>query len=86
MNLSIGFRLDHRYNLGTGLCQFCLGNHKSSISKVLKARVYQHQVIAGGGGAPTLEDVAYFMAPYEVSFPEMVAIARSAQTRLRVVL
>ena len=53
---------------------------------MLKARVDQQQVIAGGDGAPTLADTAYLTAPDEVTLPETVAMAQSAHARLQVVL
>ena len=69
MTLAIGFYLNNRYDLGTGLHQFCLGWHTSAAWKMLKVRVDQNQFIEGGGGAPTLADVAYLTALYEVPLP-----------------
>ena len=86
MNLALGFLLDYRYDLETGLRQISLGQHISATRKVLKARVNQHQVILGGGGAPAVTDSAYLTAPYGVSLPETVVMERSAHARLWVVL
>ena len=33
MTLTLGLCLDHRYNLGKGICQFCLGQHTSTVKK-----------------------------------------------------
>ena len=63
MTPTLGFRLKHRDDLGRGLHQFCLGKHTSTAIKLIKACTYQHQVIAGGGGTPTLEKAAYLTAP-----------------------
>ena len=54
ITLSLIFHLNHRYNLGTGLHQVCIGQHSASTRNILKARVQKHQVIADRGGAPTL--------------------------------
>ena len=54
MDLALGFRLYHRYYLDMGLHQLCLVQHTFYARKMLKARIDQDQVIAGGGGAPTL--------------------------------
>ena len=84
--LSLGFPLNHRDDLGTGIHQFCLGQHNYASGKVPKARFDQHQIISGGGGIPTLVYAAYLTAPYGVFFPETVPMARSAHARLMVVL
>ena len=86
MTLTLDFRLGHRDNLGTGLPQFCLGQHNSASSKLLKVRVDRHQVIAGVGGAPTLSDKEYLTAPDGVTLPETLAMTQSVHARLRVVL
>ena len=86
MDLSLGFRLDHREDPGTDLHNFCLGQHSSTAWNVLKDRVDPHQVIVDGGISPTLADASYLTAPYGVSFPETVAMARSAYACLWVVI
>ena len=52
VTLTLGFLLNHRDNLGTGINQFYMGNHTYVSRKLLKDCVEQHQVIAGGKGAP----------------------------------
>ena len=85
--LALGFDINHRYYLRTGLHQFCLVHHNSAVWNVLKARVDEHQVIASGGdGGPTLADTAYLMVPEIVSLSEMVEMSRSAHAYLWVVL
>ena len=71
--------------MGTGIHQFCLGHHTSNAWKVLKARIYQHQFIAGGSGTTTLADVAYLTAPDGVYLLETAGTAQSAHELLRVV-
>ena len=77
MDLAIGSLLYHMDNLGMGLHQFGL---------IQKARVDQHQVIAGAVGAPTLANAAFLMVPYGFSLTKMVAIAQIIHIRLLVVL
>ena len=52
ITLSLGFLLDHQYDLGTCLHQFGMGQHNYTAWKVMKARTDTHQVIAGGDAAP----------------------------------
>ena len=52
----------------------------------MKSRIDQHQVIAGGGGSPTLAKAAYLTAPDGVSLLETLDIAWSAHAHLRVVI
>ena len=81
MTLDLVFHLNHRDNLGTGLHLFYLIQHK-----VLNACSDQHQVVAGGGGTPTLVDACYLPAPDGVSLPEKVVMAWSAHARLQLSL
>ena len=76
LTLSLGFCLDHRDNLGTGIHQFWIGQHTSAARKVLKARAEQHQVIAGCDAAPSLDDMAALMAPDGVSLPYTLSMAQ----------
>ena len=85
MTLSLSFCLNQRDNLGTGIHRFCLRQHTFTSRSLLKAHIDQHQFITDGGGFPTLADAAYLMAPYGVSLPNTLVMARSAHTRLRVV-
>ena len=82
--LSLGFY--HRYDLGTGILQFCLGQHMSASSELLKARVDQHRVIVGVSRSLTLSDAAYLTAPDWVSLPDTLDMAYSTHIRLWVVL
>ena len=86
MTLALGFCLKHRDNMGMVIQQLCIGKNTSDTRKVLKARTNQHQVIAGSGGTPTMEDAAYLTVPNGFSLPETEEMARSAHKRLRVVL
>ena len=84
--LNLGFRLNHRDNLGTVLHQFVIGQQTSSARKFLKACSNQHQVITGGVAAPYLADEDTLIDPDGVSLPATLAMARGSHTRLRVVL
>ena len=86
MSLSLGFSLDQRNDLGTELHQVCLVHNTSDARKFLKARVNQHQAIAGGVVAPTLADTAYLTVPDRVTLPENLAMAQITHALLHVVL
>ena len=86
ITLSLRFCPEHSVNLGTGIHQFCLGKHTPASRKLLKTRVDQHQVIAGGSGPLNLANVVYLTATYGVPLHETLAIARSVHMRLPVVL
>ena len=63
-----------------------MGQHTSAAREVLKARVDQHQVIAGGGASPSLEDASKMVATDGVSFPATLSMARRSHAWMRVVL
>ena len=86
MALYLRLCLNHRDYLGTGLHQFCLGQHTSAVRKILKARMDQNQVILGDGGSPNLADAAYLMVPNGLYLPETLTMAQSVHTHLCVVL
>ena len=83
---TLGFRLDHRNNLGKGLHQFGLGQYTPAARKVLKVHANQHQVVVGGGTAPSPADVATLTASDDVSLSATMHMALRAHTWLRVVL
>ena len=68
LNLSLGFLLDHWDDLGMGVHQFGMGQHTSVTKAVLKACTDQHQVTAGGGAAPSLEEASTMIAPDRLFF------------------
>ena len=86
LNLSLGFGLYHRDNLGMGLYQFGLSQDTPATRKVLKAGSNQYHVITGGGATPLLADAATLMAPDGISLTPIVAMARGDHTRTGVVL
>ena len=86
LTLSLGFRLYQWDNFHTGLhpCGIC--QKISAAWKVLKAHSEQHQVIAGGGAAPSLVDAATMTAPDGVSLQATLVMAQGPHKRMRVVL
>ena len=86
ITLDLGFRIYHRDNLGMDLHQFGIGQNTSAARKVLKACDNQHQVITGGGAAPSQANVAMMMAPDGVSLQATLSMERGAHARLRVLL
>ena len=69
LTLALGFRLEHRDELGSGFHQFRLGEHTSAARKLLKSEADKYQVIVGGGAAPSLSDATTLTAPDGVSLP-----------------
>ena len=63
-----------------------MGHHTSNSRKLLKACVYQHQVITGESGYPNLADDVYLRVTERVSLPDILDVACSAHTHLWVVL
>ena len=86
MTLSLVFRLYQWDDLGKGLHKFCLGKNPSATRKILKSRVDQHEVFAGVGRAPTLEELASLTAPNSVSLQEYFPVYQSLRILLCVVL
>ena len=84
--LTLGFRLNLKENLEMWLHQLYLGKHTSAARKLLNAHVDQRQVIAGGSGAPTLDDTAYLTATDGVALPETLAVSKSTHAQVRVIL
>ena len=74
ITLTIGFRLEHRDDLGSGLHKFGFVQHTSASRKMLKVRSDQHQVIMGGRTAPFLADAATLEAPDGVSLPTTLSM------------
>ena len=85
ITLKLGSRLDYRDDLGMGLHPFGLGHQTSAAQKALKARAEKHQVIADGGSAPSLSDMATLTAPDGVTLPDTLAMTRGSHARLRVI-
>ena len=73
---SLGSCLDHHKDLDTGLHQFVIVQHTSTTRKLVKFCADQHQVIAGGGAAPSLADTAMLMKIYCVSLSSTLAMAQ----------
>ena len=73
---ALGSRLDHHKYLDTGLHQFVIVQHTSTTRKLVKFCADQHQVIAGGGAAPSLADTAMLMKIYCVSLSSTLAMAQ----------
>ena len=80
--LYLGLRIYHRDNLGMGMHQFCLGQNYAATCNILKSCVDQHQVVAGGGGDPTLVYKARLVDPSGVSLLESFPMERSAYMQL----
>ena len=52
--LALGFRMESRDNLTTGLHPFVLGQHTSTVRKFLRGQVDRYAMVSSGTGAPSL--------------------------------
>ena len=86
LTLTLGFRLEHCDDLGSGLHQFRISQHTYTSRKVLEARADRNQVITGNGATPSLDDAFTLMVPDGVSLPVTLAMAQGSHKWMRVVL
>ena len=60
---ALGFRVDSRDNLTTGLHPFVLGQHTATVRKFLRGQVDRYSMVASGTGAPSLANLEILSAP-----------------------
>ena len=65
--LVLGFRMEIRDNLTTGLHPFVLGQHIATVRKFLRGQADRYAMVASGAGAPSLADVEILSAPNGVT-------------------
>ena len=61
--LAIGFRMESRDDLTTGLHPFVLGQNTATVRKFLRSQAERFAMVASGAGAPSLADVEILSAP-----------------------
>ena len=74
--LTLGFRMEIRDDLPTGLHPFVLGQHKSTVRKFLRGQADQYAMVASGAGTPSLADIEILSAPNGMSLPRNFLMAR----------
>ena len=55
--LALGFRMESRDDLTTGLHPFVLGQHTATVRKFLRGQADRYAMVASGTGAPSLANV-----------------------------
>ena len=73
--ITIGFRVEIRDNLTTGLHPFVLGHHTATVMKFLRGQAERYAMVASGAGAPSLADVEILLAPDGVTLPQKCLMA-----------
>ena len=74
--LALGFRMESRDDLTTGLHPFVLGQHTATVRKFLRIQADRYAMVASGTGAPSLADVEILSAPGGVTLPRNFSMAR----------
>ena len=74
--LTLGFRMEIRDDLTTGLHPFVLGQHTSTVRKFLRGQADQYAMVASGAGTPSLADIEILSAPNGMSLPRNFLMAR----------
>ena len=62
--LALGFSMESRDDLTTGLHSFVLGQHTAMVRNFLRGQEYWYAMVASGVGAPSLADVEILSAPF----------------------
>ena len=84
--LALGFRMESRDDLTTGLHPFVLGQHTATVRKFLRGQADRNAMVASGTGAPSLADVEILSAPDRVTLPRNFSMARGQWLRTRLIV
>ena len=84
--LALGFRMEIRDDLTTGLHPFVLGQHTATVRKFLRGQAYRYAMVASGTGAPSLANVDILSAPDGVTLPRNFSMARGQWTRTGMII
>ena len=74
--LVLGFRMESRYDLATGLHPFVLVQHMTTVRKFLRGQAGRYAMVASGAVAPSLANVEILLAPEGVTLPRNFSMAR----------
>ena len=84
--LALGFRMEIRDDLTTGLHPFVLGQHMATVRKFLRDQADRYAMVASGTGAPSLADVEILLAPDGVTLTQNFSMARWQWPRTRLIV
>ena len=75
--LALGFRMESRDDLTTGLHPFVLGQHTATVRKFLRGQADGYAMVASGIEAPSLADVEILSATNGVTLPRNFSMVHS---------
>ena len=84
--LALGFRMESRDDLTTGLHPFVLGQHTATVRKFLCGQADRYTMVASGTGAPSLANVEILSAPDGITLPHNFSMARRQWLRNRLIV
>ena len=84
--LALGFRMEGRDDLTTGIHPFFLGQHMATVPKFLRGKADRYAMVASGTGAPSLADVEILSAPDGFTLPRNFSMARGQWLRTRLIV
>ena len=84
--LALGFRMESRDDLTTGLHPFFLGQHTAMVRKFLRGQADRYAMVASGTGATLLVDVEILSAPDGITLPHNFSMARGQWLRNRLIV
>ena len=84
--LALGFRMESRDDLTTGLHHFLLRQHQATVHKFLCVQADRYAMVASGTEAPSLADVEILLAPDGVTLPRNFSMARWQWLRTRLIV
>ena len=84
--LALGFRMESRDVLTTGLHPFVLGHHTATVLNVLCGQADPYSMVASGAGAPSLADVEILSAPDGMTLPRNFSMSRGKWLSTRLVV
>ena len=73
--LALGFKMESRDNLTTGLHPFVLGQHTSTVRNLLRDQADQYAMVASSTGALSLADVEVLLAPDGMTLQQNLLMA-----------
>ena len=73
--LALGFQMESRENLTTGLHPFVLGQHMATVRKFLRGQADWYAMVASGAGTLSLEDIEILSAPDGVTLLQNFSMA-----------
>ena len=74
--LKLGFWMESRDDLTTGLHPFVFGQHTATVRKFLRKQAYSYNMVASSAGAPSLDNLEILLAPEGVTLPRNFSMGR----------